>query len=221
VAQRAARDWPAPEITSPLPKKDVSRRLKSALAKKFKENQLNVVDAFTLDSHKTKAFSQRLRSSVRPQDLLVDHQENPNLWLAARNSERCSAASESAGHALPRFERESCRVHEGGDSSIAGGADQMTAVYRVIKRPVITEKGLTLKENERTLCFEVDQNASKTEIQEAVEQLFKVKVQHVRTMVVPGKMRRRGKYSGYRSDWKKAYVTLREGEKMIEYGENL
>jgi large subunit ribosomal protein L23 len=97
----------------------------------------------------------------------------------------------------------------------------MTAVYRVIKRPVITEKGLTLKENERTLCFEVDQNASKTEIQEAVEQLFKVKVQHVRTMVVPGKMRRRGKYSGYRSDWKKAYVTLREGEKMVEYGENL
>jgi large subunit ribosomal protein L23 len=97
----------------------------------------------------------------------------------------------------------------------------MTAVYRIIKRPVITEKGLALKENERTLCFEVDQNASKTEIQEAVEQLFKVKVQHVRTMVVPGKMRRRGKYSGYRSDWKKAYVTLREGEKMIEYGENL
>jgi large subunit ribosomal protein L23 len=97
----------------------------------------------------------------------------------------------------------------------------MTAVYRVIKRPLITEKGLTLKENERTLCFEVDQNASKTEIHEAVEQLFKVKVQHVRTMVVPGKMRRRGKYSGYRSDWKKAYVTLREGEKMIEYGENL
>jgi len=97
----------------------------------------------------------------------------------------------------------------------------MTAVYRVIKRPVITEKGLTLKENERTLCFEVDQNASKTQIQEAVEQLFKVKVQHVRTMIVPGKMRRRGKYSGYRSDWKKAYVTLREGEKMIEYGENV
>jgi len=44
-----------------------------------------------------------------------------------------------------------------------------------------------------------------------------VKVQHVRTMVVPGKMRRRGKYSGYRADWKKAYVTLREGEKMPEF----
>jgi large subunit ribosomal protein L23 len=97
----------------------------------------------------------------------------------------------------------------------------MSTVYDLIKRPVITEKGLTLKENDRTLCFEVDEKASKTQIQEAVEQLFKVKVQSVRTMVVPGKMRRRGKYMGYRSDWKKAYVTLREGEKMIEYGENL
>jgi large subunit ribosomal protein L23 len=97
----------------------------------------------------------------------------------------------------------------------------MSTVYDVIKRPVITEKGLTLKENDRTLCFEVDDKASKQQIQEAVEQLFKVKVQAVRTMIVPGKMRRRGKYMGYRSDWKKAYVTLREGEKMIEYGENL
>ena len=97
----------------------------------------------------------------------------------------------------------------------------MSTIYEIIKRPVITEKGLTLKEKDRTLCFEVHENASKQQIQEAVEQLFKVKVQAVRTMTVPGKMRRRGKYSGYRPDWKKAYVTLREGEKMIEYGENV
>jgi large subunit ribosomal protein L23 len=97
----------------------------------------------------------------------------------------------------------------------------MSAIYQVIKRPVITEKGLTLKEQDRTLCFEVHEDASKQQIREAVEQLFKVKVQQVRTMTVPGKMRRRGKYSGYRPDWKKAYVTLREGEKMIEYGENV
>ena len=97
----------------------------------------------------------------------------------------------------------------------------MSTVYSIIKRPVITEKGLMLKETERTLCFEVASGASKQQIHEAVEQLFKVKVQAVRTMVVPGKMRRRGKYTGYRSDWKKAYVTLREGEKMIEYGESV
>jgi large subunit ribosomal protein L23 len=96
----------------------------------------------------------------------------------------------------------------------------MSSLYQVIRRPIITEKGLTLKETGRTLCFQVDDNASKQQIQEAVERLFKVKVEQVRTMVVPGKMRRRGKYTGYRSDWKKAYVTLREGEKMIEYGEN-
>ena len=96
----------------------------------------------------------------------------------------------------------------------------MSTIYNVIKRPIITEKGLTLKERDRTLCFEVDDDASKQQIQEAVQRLFKVKVKAVRTMVVPGKMRRRGKYSGYRPDWKKAYVTLREGEKMIEYGEN-
>jgi len=97
----------------------------------------------------------------------------------------------------------------------------MSTIYQVIKRPIITEKGLTLKEQDRTLCFEVDDNASKQQIREAVEQLFKVKVEQVRTMTVPGQMRRRGKYTGYRPDWKKAYVTLREGEKMIEYGENV
>ena len=96
----------------------------------------------------------------------------------------------------------------------------MSTIFDVIKRPIITEKGLTLKENDHTLCFEVANKSSKKQIQEAVEKLFKVKVKDVRTMVVPGKMRRRGKYTGYRSDWKKAYVTLREGEKMIEYGEN-
>jgi len=95
----------------------------------------------------------------------------------------------------------------------------MSGIYEVLRRPIITEKGLTLKEQEQTLCFEVENGASKQQIQEAVERIFKVKVSHVRTMTVPGKMRRRGRYFGYRADWKKAYVTLREGEKMIEYGE--
>jgi large subunit ribosomal protein L23 len=97
----------------------------------------------------------------------------------------------------------------------------MSTEYHVIKRPIITEKGLTLKERNRTLCFEVSDNASKRQIREAVERIFKVKVDHVHTTTVRGKMRRRGRYVGYRSDWKKAYVTLREGEKMIEYGENV
>lgn len=95
----------------------------------------------------------------------------------------------------------------------------MSTSYEIIRRPVITEKGLTLKEQDKTLCFEVSHSASKTQIKEAIERIFKVKVQHVRTMNVPGKERRRGRFTGYRPDWKKAYVTLRDGEKMIEYGE--
>ena len=95
----------------------------------------------------------------------------------------------------------------------------MSTSYDIIRRPVITEKGLTLKEQDKTLCFEVSNRATKTQIKEAIERIFKVKVQAVRTMNVPGKERRRGRFTGYRPDWKKAYVTLRDGEKMIEYGE--
>ncbi len=97
----------------------------------------------------------------------------------------------------------------------------MNTLYDVIRRPVITEKGLNLKDHERTLCFEVASETSKQEVKQAVERIFKVKVDHVRTMVVRGKYRRRGKFGGYQPTWKKAYVTLEEGEKMIEYGEDI
>ena len=94
-------------------------------------------------------------------------------------------------------------------------------VYRVIRRPIITEKGLGVKENQHTVVFEVEPAATKTQIKEAVQQIFKVKVSDVRTANFVGKMRRRGQSVGYRKDWKKAYVKLAEGEKMIEYAENL
>src|SRR5208282_2788925 len=93
--------------------------------------------------------------------------------------------------------------------------------YQIIRRPIITEKGLGVKELQHTVVFEVALRATKTEIKEAVQQIFKVKVDGVRTAQFPGKMRRRGQSTGYRRDWKKAYVKLAEGEKMIEYAENL
>jgi large subunit ribosomal protein L23 len=92
-------------------------------------------------------------------------------------------------------------------------------IYDVIKRPLVTEKGVDKKDNERTLCFEVARDANKTEVRHAVEKLFKVKVEDVRTSNVEGKLRRRGKFTGYRSDWKKAYVKLRAGEKVPEFAE--
>jgi large subunit ribosomal protein L23 len=93
--------------------------------------------------------------------------------------------------------------------------------YEVIKRPIITEKGLDQKEEKRILCFEVHVRANKRDVKDAVEKLFKVKVDSVKTLNFYGKERRRGRFSGYRPDWKKAYVKLKPGEKMIEYAENL
>ena len=95
----------------------------------------------------------------------------------------------------------------------------MATVYEIIKRPVVTEKAVNKKDADRTLCFEVAAGANKTQIRHAVEAVFKVKVEEVRTSITAGKLRRRGRFSGYRSDWKKAYVRLKPGEKMPEYAE--
>jgi large subunit ribosomal protein L23 len=78
-----------------------------------------------------------------------------------------------------------------------------------------------VKETQNTLVFEVAEKATKTEVKQAVETLFKVKVSAVRTATVEGKERRRGRYAGYRPDWKKAYVRLKAGEKMPEYLDSL
>ena len=97
----------------------------------------------------------------------------------------------------------------------------MRNLFSVIKRPIITEKGLDQKEDKGILCFEIDVKANKGDVKEAIEKLFKVKVASVKTLSFHGKERRRGRYSGYKRDWKKAYVKLKPGEKMIEYAENL
>lgn len=91
--------------------------------------------------------------------------------------------------------------------------------YQIIIRPVITEKSTWLKDVNREVCFEVHPGANKIEIKKATEKLFKVKVERVRIQKMKGKMRRVGRSEGRKKNWKKAYVKLREGEKMIEYFE--
>jgi large subunit ribosomal protein L23 len=95
----------------------------------------------------------------------------------------------------------------------------MKNLYDVIRRPLITEKSTTLKEQQNTVCFEVHRDATKPEIKKAVEGLFGVKVKDVRVARVHGKVKRQGRYFGRRPDWKKAYVVLKQGEKMIEFFE--
>jgi large subunit ribosomal protein L23 len=92
--------------------------------------------------------------------------------------------------------------------------------YQILRKPVVTEKSYAVKERYRTLCFQVDPQATKTEIKEAVQTVFKVKVESVHTSSYLGKERRRGRMVGKRPDWKKAYVKLRAGEKIPEYAES-
>jgi large subunit ribosomal protein L23 len=101
--------------------------------------------------------------------------------------------------------------------------------WDILKAPVVTEKSVILKEDStdegsnrkqgQVLTFKVDKKATKTEIKGAVEEIFNVKVAAVRTVQYEGKMKRRGRIEGRRPSWKKAYVTLRKGEPMVDYAE--
>lgn len=90
----------------------------------------------------------------------------------------------------------------------------MKEAQKIVRRPLVTEKSTQQKEERRQYAFEVTRDANKVEIQHAVEQLFKVKVLRVRTCNVLGKMKRMGRKYGKRPDWKKAIVTLKEGDRI-------
>lgn len=84
--------------------------------------------------------------------------------------------------------------------------------YDILRRPVVTEKATLMRELENAVVFEVDPRATKAEIKQAVEKVFGVTVTGVRTLIVQGKHARVGRSSGKRKNWKKAYVTLKEGD---------
>ncbi|MGH9411101.1 MAG: 50S ribosomal protein L23 [Vicinamibacterales bacterium] len=87
----------------------------------------------------------------------------------------------------------------------------------VIRRPLITEKTTRMREDGRTLVFEVAPGATKVDVRRAVEKLLGTQVESVRTAISHGKFKRQGRFAGQRSDWKKAYVKLREGQKVPEF----
>jgi large subunit ribosomal protein L23 len=98
-------------------------------------------------------------------------------------------------------------------------------VWDIIKAPVITEKALVAKEESadgrQLLTFRVDRRATKPEIKSAVEKIFNVQVEAVRTLNYEGKLARRGRFEGRKPSWKKAYVTLKAGQEPFDYGENI
>jgi len=89
----------------------------------------------------------------------------------------------------------------------------MNAHRAIVKKPIITEKATLLREG-NIYTFRVDSKANKIQIRQAIEALFEVRVDSVRTVSVPSKPRRQGMFAGKRSGWKKAYVTLQSGESI-------
>ncbi len=90
-------------------------------------------------------------------------------------------------------------------------------LHAVLVRPLLTEKITGLREATNTVGFIVHPEANRLQIKQAVEALLKVKVQRVNVLNMPGKLKRLGRFSGRRSDWKKAFVTLKKGEKLEMY----
>jgi large subunit ribosomal protein L23 len=91
------------------------------------------------------------------------------------------------------------------------------SVHAVLVQPLLTEKLTGLREKTNTVGFIVHPSANRVQIKQAVEALLKVKVEKVNVLNVRGKTKRLGRFSGRRSDWKKAFVTLKEGEKLEMY----
>ena len=87
----------------------------------------------------------------------------------------------------------------------------------IIRRPLVTEKTTLLREDGRTVVFEVAREANKIDVKRAVEKLLGAKVDGVRTANTQGKLKRQGRFVGRRSDWKKAYVTLKDGQKLPDF----
>ena len=94
----------------------------------------------------------------------------------------------------------------------------MKRIGDILVRPLMTEKSATMMDESNTYAFEVGRDATKIEIGRAIADLFGVRVEKVRTLVVRGKVKRFGRYYGKRSNWKKAFVTLHEDDSLNIYG---
>ena len=182
-----------------------------------------VVDALSVGEIKTKAAAEMLkRLGVDGKALLVDVKPEDKLALSVRNIEGVRLLPSNRISARDVMNTRRVVLTRGGLEKLqeALGAAELRHIMKltdVIRRPLITEKTTVIREDGRTLVFQVATDANKIDIKRAVEQLLGSKVESVRTSLAHGKMKRQGRYVGRRSDWKKAYVKLREGEKLPDF----
>ena len=199
-----------------LSKKVELGALRAALSEKMKAGEVIVVDALSAAEIKTKGAVEMLkRLGITGKVVLVDVAADEKLSRSVRNIPGVSLVAERAADRARRDRRRPRGGDPGRAREAAGGAGMK--LTDVIRRPLITEKTSLLREDGRTIVFEVAAGANKIEVKRAIEQLLGAKVESIRTSISHGKIKRQGRFAGRRSDWKKAYVKLREGAKMPEF----
>src|SRR5262249_44143672 len=202
-----------------LPKKVERGALRAALAQKVRDNAVVVVDRLAAEEVKSRAAAELLtRLGVAGKAVLVDVVVDRNLQLSVRNLPGVELVQSARLTARQVADAERIVATPGAlerlQDALAGEGGGAMKLTDVIRRPLITEKTSLQREDGRTIVFHVAAGANKTQIRRAIEQLLGSKVEAVRTTIAHGKVKRQGRFAGRRPDWKKAYVTLREGEKM-------
>ena len=208
------------------PKKVELGGLQAALAQKAQDGALIIVDALTAAEVKTQAAVAMLRAiGVDGKALLVDVQPDERLAMSVRNIPGVKFLASSRITARDVIDTTRVVLTQIGDREAAVragrvGGETTMKITEVIRRPLVTEKTTVMKEDGRTLVFEVARSANKVDVKRAVEKLFGPKVASVRTALAHGKQKRQGQFVGRRSDWKKAYVVLKKGETLPEFADN-
>ena len=200
-----------------LPSKVTRGALRAALAQRMQTGRLVVVNELAIPEISTKLAVELLdRLGAQGKTLLVDVKPDDNLVLSRAQRRSGAGLGHGAADGTGRAGYPADNRDQGRGRTPPGGAG-VVKLTDVIRGPLITEKSTILREDGRTIVFRVAARATKVEIKHAIEHLLGSKVESVRTSIMHGKVKRQGRFAGQRSDWKKAYVRLRDGERMPEF----
>ena len=201
-----------------MPRTARREALLSALSLKNRDGKIIVVDKFELEEAKTKIMIKALAELKIQSALIVIAEADMKIERSARNLPKVKVLRVEGLNVYDLLRYEHLVLTERGAKTTGGEVGGMKSLHDIIRAPLISEKGTLLTESANQVLFKVRPDANKIEVKQAVETLFKVKVVQVRMARYLGKMRRIGKNMGRRSDWKKAYVTLKEGDKIDFFG---
>ena len=199
-----------------LPQSKRRAAMRAALAWKLRDGLVHVIEEFPETGGKAKVVRGLARADrlARRRRARPAHRRRPGA--GARRQQPPRRQGRAARRLRPQRPRglSPPRADARGPGRDGGTMGKVNDPYRIIRKPLLTEKCHDLKEKHNQVAFRVDPTATKSDIKAAVERIFKAKVAAVNTVNITGKEKRLGKNIGRRSDWKKAIVTLKPGEKI-------